>query len=316
MGIYDRDYYRHEPRGWLQQSGMTVVTRLIILNVIVFFFQLATMEQGRLGWFTELFLMDPDKVLGGQVWRLLTSAFLHSPGSLWHILINMLVLFFFGRDIEYIYGRREFLAMYLAAAVFANLISMGVALVGWDQKAPSLGASGAISAVFILYALHYPHRSILLFFIIPVPAWLLAILFVGRDAFSLLSQSPEPVAFAAHLGGALFGFLYFRYQFRVMSWVPNFGRLFGNAQRRKPRNRANLRVYEEDKPEPVRTSPARSEASVGSPPAPPEVPVDEHLEAKLDAVLEKVARHGKESLTEDERNILMRASEIYKRKRK
>lgn len=301
MGIQDREYYRSEGPSFLggfSERGQ-VCKWLIIINVCVFLAQLVIDHRPQVGPspLTDALALSKDAVLHGQVWRLVTYAFLHSTGSLWHILFNMLFLWWFGSRVEEIYGPREFLAFYLTAAVLGAL-----AYIGWQvvdgSNAVAIGASGAVLAATVVFACHYPHHKILLFFILPVPIWAMAVLLVAQDAFGLLGGSRAQTAFACHLGGAAFGFLYFRYQWRLLDlWTS----LRGSTERR--RANPHLRLYREE-PEMSRV-----------PPVPAAVGVDEQLEAKLDAVLAKVSATGKESLTDDERDILLRASEIYKKRR-
>lgn len=306
MGFYERDYYRDDGNRFAEAFALRGETTkwLIIINAAVFIVQLITLgdptRMGRdLGWFTTLFELDTQKVMQGQIWRLLTCAFLHNPETWTHVFFNMWFLWLFGGDIESQYGRREFLAFYLVAAVASSLAYMLEHAFTGPGRA--YGASGAVTAVLILCALNFPSRTILLFFFIPVPIWALAVFQVVQDSFGVMSGRGE-VAFSAHLGGAAFAFLYYKQQWRVLNWLPNF-RSF-----RMPRARPRLRVYrdEEDKP--------RQPVSVSAP-APARADVDEQLEAKLDAVLEKVARQGQASLTEGELAILQRASEVYRKRR-
>src|SRR5262249_40804542 len=129
MGIYDRDYYRRDGPSYLgsfMERG-TVCKWLIGINVVVFILQMLTRTSGvdphterffqQEGFLTDALILNVDKVLHGQVWRLLTYAFLHDTGSIWHILFNMLFLWWFGRDVEDLYGPREFLVFYLVSAV-------------------------------------------------------------------------------------------------------------------------------------------------------------------------------------------------------
>lgn len=299
MGIYDREYYRDENSSFL--GGLVgqgrVVNTLIIINVIALVVQIATQSHpGSVsGWFTDLFDIQPDKVIHGQVWRLLTGAFLHDFG--WaHIVFNMLFLWWGGSELENIYGPREFLAFYLSAAVIASVVYCATELASGVVR-PALGASGAVTAVMVVFAMHYPNRTVLLMWVIPVPLIVFVGLGVLQDTIGLLGRSANPVAFAAHLGGAAFGFLYYRNHWRVLNIVPNLSGF------RLPKRQPRLRVYREDADDGV--SPVRT----------PSGP-DEHLEAELDAVLAKVARHGKSSLTEREQTILMRASEVYRNRRK
>ena len=308
MGIYDRDYYRREGPSFLgsiTERGQ-VCKWLIVINAVVFVLQLMTLHRNEFGQvigegeITDRLILDPKLVLHGEVWRLLTHAFLHSYNSWAHIVINMVVLWWAGSQIEEIYGPREFLALYLVAAAFAGLIQFLTVLPMPQPYPAALGASGAIAAVVVLFACHYPNRQILLFFIIPMPIWLLAVLFVGRDLFTFLLKEETGIAVGAHLGGALFGFLYYKLHWRILNLWPDF------KSWRTRRGRPQLRVYHEDEP------PAPAPVGVA---APASTDLDEHLEAKLDAVLEKMSLVGKENLTESERQILLKASEIYRKKR-
>jgi hypothetical protein len=126
-------------------------------------------------------------------------------------------------------------------------------------------------------------------------------LFVGfqvvQDAFIFLSKQKTNTAVAVHLAGAFFAFAYYKRHWRVLNWWGQLRSFF--QQRARPR----LRIYRE---EPRRPAPVA---------APLDADEDDQLEAKLDAVLAKVARFGQGSLTDSERQILLRASEVYKKRR-
>jgi membrane associated rhomboid family serine protease len=306
MGIYDREYYRDERSsflGSLNRQGQ-VWKGLVLANVVMFLAQLILATGGGVnGPFTDWLKIDTQAILHGEVWRLLTGAFLHSSG--WeHIFFNMLGLWLFGSEVEGIYGPREFLAFYLTAAVAASAIFVGAdALVGTGH-ATGLGASGAVTAVLVLFAMHFPNRQIYIFGIFPVPALILVAIYVLWDAFGALGHRPgEHVAFTAHLGGAAFGFLYYKLHWRIMNLWPSHWSF--NVTRSRPK----LRVYRgepvpEPEPEPIAAPKAARPAA------------EPNLEAELDAVLAKVAQQGKSSLSEREHQILMRASEIYRNRRK
>jgi hypothetical protein len=161
-----------------------------------------------------------------------------------------------------------------------------------------LGASGAVMAVLVLCACHYPHRTVLLFFIIPMPIWLLVVLWVASDALALFNAEwRHGTAVSVHLAGAALGYLYFKLGFR---WLELGSWMFFWRGKRRPR----LRVVRDDEhATPVPVGPPRSSD------------VDEHLEAQVDAVLEKVSRYGQDSLTDSEREILFKASEVYRKRR-
>lgn len=306
MGIYDRDYYRRDGSGFMVFANRGAVCKWLIgINIAVFLLQVVTrpvlgpdiddfLERGGpFGFFTNALVLNRSLVLEGQVWRLLTYAFLHDPDQLFHILFNMLFLWWFGSDMEDLLGPREFLAFYLIAAFVGGLGFMFAGFLG-TAGGVCLGASGAVTAVLVLCACYYPSRIILVFFL-PVPIWLFVGFQVAQDTFMFLSKTPTSVAVSVHLAGALFGFLYFRYKWRVMDFVPNL------KSWRKQMRRPRLRVYQEEPLIKTTASPLRD--------------ADEQLEAKLDAILQKVAAHGQDSLTDGEKKILLQASEIYKRRR-
>lgn len=307
MGIYDREYYRRSGPSYLgtvMEAG-AVTKWLVIINVAVYILQLITVRGGggidHYGFVTNFLAMKPDRVFFHfEIWRPLTGMFLHSPDNWFHLLFNMLLLWFFGRSIELLYGAREYLAFYLVSGVIGNLFWGVTAVAQQIQHGGmypwALGASGAVVAVLILCALHYPQRIVYLFFVIPVPLWLVAVLVVGGDLFYFLRGVNIGVAVAAHLGGAGFAFLYKQLNWRILSAWQTVRRWFSRS--RSPR----LRVYTERDSSPVRTS-VRSIA-------------DEQLEAKADAILEKISRLGPESLTDEERDVLQRASEQLRRRLK
>lgn len=301
MGIYDRDYYRKDGPSFLGTlGGRTRVCKwLIVINAGVFILQLLTRQQNNLGPITSWLQLDVQQVASGQIWRLLTYAFVHSPYMLWHVLFNMLFLWWFGSDVEDIYGPREFLAIYLVGAFLGGVACEAAWLMGMTGAVQVIGASGAVMTVLVLCALHYPTRVIYLFLFLPVPIWLCVVYMVGSDLLGMLGVFETQVAFAAHLGGAAFGFLYYKWQGRLLDLWPGLP-----AAREKRRARPQLRIYrDEETGEPVPVA------------APPSQDSDEHLEAKVDAVLEKVAQFGQSSLTDSERQILLKASEVYRKRR-
>ena len=148
--------------------------------------------------------------------------------------------------------------------------------------------------MLVLFALHFPSYKMRIW-LVPVPIWIVVLVQVAGSVS--LAPSHDAGAFAMNLVGAIFGGLYYKKQWRLSSLWPKL-----NVQAKAP-----ARVK-------VRTRPAQIEEEPVAVAAPPS-DLDEHLEAKVDAVLEKMGRSGKESLTSAEREILLRASAIYRKKR-
>jgi membrane associated rhomboid family serine protease len=241
-------------------------------------------------------------ILEGEVWRLLTPVFLHA--DFFHLFFNMFLLWMVGTRLEEVYGSREFVIFYFVAGVFANSIYLLTQVLGIFPASFALGASGAVTAALTLHVFNFPRHTWLLFLVIPTPGWAILILYVAIDTLGALGGMQGNVAFVVHLGGALFGLLYYQSGVR-------FDRLLSRSGARERRSRPNLRVVpaeNDDTPEPVG-------ASVESQSRPKETIV-QSLESRVDQLLDKVSKHGQESLTSEERELLFRASELYKKRRK
>ncbi len=308
MGIYDREYYRGETRGSGWWSGAAPACKTIILiNVVAYFLKESSDSQ-----FVRDYLQASSAGIFryGYVWQLLTATFLHE--NFMHLLWNMLFLWMVGREMESFYGSRDFVALYVGAAIVSTL---GWAFVDFfSQTDPMrmqsmLGASGAVMAVVVLYALYYPHREVLLFFVLPVEMWLLVVVFLGYQVWLFIQPHANlNVAVTSHLTGALYGYLYKHFDLR-------WSRLSWKAIRR-PR----LRVIAPDpreKPLPRASSPSWSSnpPTASKPTLTTVVVPEEQLDAQLDEVLAKIAREGREGLTEDENRVLQEASRRARNRR-
>lgn len=307
MGIYDREYYRDGSGPWQWFAGPAPATRtLIALNVAIYLLQI-------------LFRLPLQEWLGAtssgilrefRLYELVTASFLHSPRDVFHIIWNMLFLWWFGSELESLLGSREFTLFYLASAVLSTL---GWALIDaalGDSRSVMIGASGAVTAVAVVITLLFPNRKILLFFIFPMPLWAFLVLYLGNDAFALLAQIQGAPgsgrAFAAHLTGAACGFLYKQSGIRLQHL-------------RWPRFRPRLRVIVPDRREPVRpravSSLHRPESARQSREPASSLLTQEQLDAQLDLVLAKIAREGRDALNEAERRVLDEASRRARQRR-
>ena len=308
MGIYDREYYRDETRGSGWFSGVAPACKTIILiNVLVFVaqFSFPTLPLWRDG-----LAASSDAIFKGfRVWQLLTATFLHSVNNPLHIVWNMALLWVVGREMEAMYGSREFTFLYLTGAVFSTLCWAIVdQFARGGQHIPMLGASGAVMAVVVLYVLYYPRREVLLFFFLRIETWILLSLYLAYQVFMLLREfqggngMAAGTAFASHLGGALYGYLYKTFDLR-------YSRFF--ARRHRPRLRVispDVRERDRDRGTPLPTTSARSSTIGASRPPSPSLFPEEQLDARLDEVLAKIAREGRGGLTEEDNHILQEAS--------
>ncbi len=182
------------------------VKGLIWANVIVF---VATWIFPRLTIWLGLI---PEAVFErGWVWQPLTYMFVH--GGATHILFNMLGVWMFGVELERLWGTRFFLRYYAVSGLGAAATTLVWSLLpaGLSSQiyyAVTFGASGALYGLLAAFALYYPHRPILMFFLFPIPARVF-VLIIGAIAFMASAGSGGGgIAHTAHLGGLVVGYLY------------------------------------------------------------------------------------------------------------
>ncbi len=206
--------YQHSSYSGFGRPVTKTVKNLIIINIAVFV--LAGLFKG-FPWAALLGLV-PAKVFAGlRVWQLATYMFVHL--SLGHLLINMLMLYFFGPAIEAAWGEKEFLKFYFFTGIGAGLCSW---LAAFNSFIPVVGASGAIFGLLVAYAIMFPQTVILLLFIFPMKIRPAVILLAGINLLGAMSQSSSGIAYAAHLAGGLLGYIYLKYdlfRFNLNSWV-------------------------------------------------------------------------------------------------
>ncbi|MEZ4378565.1 MAG: rhomboid family intramembrane serine protease [Gemmatimonadales bacterium] len=238
---------------------------------------------------------DPTTAFG-RMWSFLTYMFVH--GGLFHLAANSIALFAFGPAVERRLGGRAFLVYYLYCGVGAAVTSLLLSTL--MPIAPFVGASGAVLGVALAYARFFPDAELIVFPIpMPIRARTLVMVIAGLDLFGALAGSGDGIAHVAHLGGLLFGMLYFGVQ--NLAHPPEGPRLPPMRPRGIPVGVAR-REHREDGGGSAQRE--RSE-SMASAPAAPVVPDPAELEAaELDRVLDKINASGMNSLTHDERAFL------------
>ena len=244
--------------------------------------------------------LDSSKVLSGQIWRLVTAGFCHDRSSIMHLLFNMLFLFWFGSRLEMRFGSAEFTAFYFASLVTASLAYMGLDLYT-SKLVPAIGASGAVWGVVALYAMLYPYEKIYIYLLFPIQIRFLALIYFLFDLHPvLLSLSGEEViagvGHAAHIGGAIFGFLYWKCNWQLMPMIDRF-RGSKRSQNNRWRNASSNEKKRSAKIIPMH-GPYKA------------FPSDE--EQRMDDILAKISAEGKDSLTAEEEQFLIDASKRLK----
>ena len=293
MGFSDRGYYRSEPSNSFLQEWTGVLT-IIVANIAVWVANLLGANEFPVNRFLALEGDLPQHLL--KAWELVTYGFVHDSQNPWHLVFNMLALWFFGREVEEIMGRAEFFRFYVTAIVLAGLAWLVSVQVGQPLQAPRMflvGASGAVMAVLAVFIWYFPRQTVLLWGVLPVPAWALGILYFVSDVQGAAAGGGN-VAHVAHVAGAIFGLLY-----AWRGWqLGELTNVLATFRRRR------MRVV---RPDDDATSPRR-------PPAPPREAsrLDADLQQEVDRILEKISRSGESSLTSAERDTLTQASRRLK----
>lgn len=227
-----------------------VVKWLLILNVGVWFLLQVLMEGFAKVPFTQFFQLVPvDVLFQYKIWQLFTYMFLHSQDGVTHILFNMLMLWFFGSELEMRWGSKFFIIYYLVCGVGAALLyCLGLAayaaLSGSQGEiyVPVVGASGALFGIMLAYGWVFGERVVSFMMLFPMKARYFVMLMGFIQLASLLSASRRgsEVAYLAHIGGLIVGFTFL--------WVWNYiQRMQWNQKTRKKARNLKL-VVDNDKP--------------------------------------------------------------------
>ena len=289
-------------------STATVSEKLIAVNVIVFvvFFLFRTLaflfqfpDNFLLEWF--VFPKEPGEYIL-KPWSIITYAFLHS--GIWHILGNMLILYFSGIYFLNYFSGKKLLNFYFLGAIFGALVYMlsynlFPAFSGLGRSY-LLGASAAVMSVLVGIATHIPHMRVRLLLLGSVKFWWIAAFLVILDIVQIPISNPG--GHLAHLGGAAFGYIYatqlgkgndFASGFeKLLDW---FSSLFGSSSGSPKRGRSNLKTVHRKKSSGTNTSfssPTRNK---------------KEEQAKVDAILDKISKSGYDSLTKQEKDYLFNA---------
>jgi len=255
--------------------GLTPVIKwLLILNVVVFVIQ----SLDRSGYFTNQLALIPQAVLKVPAfWQVFTYQFLH--GGFFHLFFNMFALWMFGTEIETSMGSKRFLKFYLICGTGAGIITV---LTCFSLPIFVVGASGAVLGVLVAFAVMFPNRVVLMYFLFPIKVKYLVLIFIGIDLLAAYSGSNDGVAHWTHLGGAIIGFVYMKSGWKVTS-IRN--KLFNFKRERKFRKQQK------------------------------EHETNEKMMMEVDKVLDKISKVGYDKLSDKEKKILERASDRLSRRK-
>jgi membrane associated rhomboid family serine protease len=283
--LEDRDYMRRPE--YLPRVSLTVI--LLVVNAIVFVLECFVLGRPPRFSLDNPFALSLEGLEHGYVWQLLTYQFMHA--NLWHILANSWAIYLFGREIEATLGPGQFLTVYFASGVMGGVFQVIAAFL-WPGLfgGPVVGASAGGFGLMAAYAVLFPERELTLLFP-PVSFQAKTMLiFSAVLAVAGIVFPVDNVANAAHLGGMLTGLIFIR------RFVQGRGLLGGfHPDPAVPGEYAGTRSG--------KTPFWRSAAG----PADEGLSTDEFVKSEVDPILDKISRHGIQSLTERERQVLEKA---------
>ena len=266
-------------------GGMTrTIKTLILINIGVFLLEIAA---GRAAsgenLLVEIFGLCSHKYIQGTkhvsheflIWQFFTYMFLH--GGVWHLAFNMFILWMFGRQLEDLWGNKAFLRYYLTCGIGAGVATYFFTM---GSDVVTIGASGAIFGILVAYAVIYPDQliTLLLFFVLPITlkAKHLVMIIAGMEFLHCISGTVDGIGHFAHLGGGVVGYIYLK-MWRKASYYDVGHRETFLLRLGKPFSRWRQ---------------GRADIS----------------EREVDRILDKISRHGLQSLSWREKIILRRRS--------
>ena len=240
---------------------------LISVNFTVFILQ--SISSSEIIFFSNFGLVP--KLVWSQlkIWQPFTYMFFH--GDIWHVLINMFVLWMFGSELERVWGKKNFLRFYFITGVGSGL---GTMLFGLQSTIPIVGASGAIYGVLLAYGVMFPNRTVYLYGIIPIKSiWF--VIGIGAIAFFSSFNNVTNISHLTHLFGMIIGYIYLKRPIHFRSlWFSVFKKVL------------EYRIQNQEE---------KISRSV-------------EIERDLNSILDKINREGFKSLTQEEEERLYKNS--------
>ena len=273
--------YQYTSRGFQESYNSNLfipfgVKILIIINICVFI--LAEISGQRNIFFTSFGIVPFQVWSNNHIWQLFTYLFVH--GGVLHIFFNMFVLWMFGKDLEYSWGRNEFLFFYFMCGVGSGLITV---LFSINSFVPIVGASGAIYGLLVAYGYTYPNRMVYLYGLFPIRVKYMVLGLGIMATFAFIFSKQSNVSHVTHLAGMIIGYTFLKRKWRLGSIVFYIRKKIIEYQ-----------IFREEK----------------------KVFYNKKLENNIDILLDKINKSGFDSLSPDEEKELYENSKIISKSKK
>ena len=249
---------------------------LVSVNLTIFFLQTISGKEHLL---FDLFGLVPQAIWSDfMIWQPLTYLFFH--GNIWHILINMFVLWMFGSELENAWGRKNFLKYYFMTGIGAGIVTC---LFNLQSNIPVVGASGAVYGILLAYGLSFPNRTVYLYGLIPIKSiWF--VIAIGILAFFSSFQQMTQISHLTHISGMAIGYIFLKRRWRLKD-------IWFKIRKKTLEYRIQIEDVKQSK--------------------------EKVLEKDIDYILDKIQKVGFKGLSDQEQNNLYNASKTlskYKKK--
>jgi membrane associated rhomboid family serine protease len=245
---------------------------LIISNTVIFLLQAFTDHFFNAKILEGIFALNPNMVNHFYIFQLISYSFLH--GGFWHILFNMLNLWFFGCEIEALWGKKNFYILYFFSAFMGGFVTWLVHNLGINQHSV-VGASGGVLGVMVVFALLWPNREVLFWGIFPIKMkFLIPLLMV-----MMMFNGDTHIAHMAHLGGLIGGVIFF---FAKTKYKYDFNFSISRYLQKQKMKRYQEEMYRR-----------------------------QNAKETVDELLDKISKKGMKSLSRKEKQFLKDASTKY-----
>lgn len=260
-----------------------IVEKIIYINVFLFLITVL-LQNFVINWFAlpaglNDFIYKP--------WTLISFAFIHQ--GFFHVLSNLLVLYYLGNLFLDFYSKKQFLNCYFSGSIFGGIVFLGYYyFIDTSEALPLAGASAAVTAIFIAIATKIPRYALQLRFVGSVELWVMAAIWVVLSILQI--ANPEKGSAIAHISGAVFGFIYAKQSEKgndIGKWFESMVGFFTNA-------------FGTKKSGPLKTVHKSEKRSTSE-------EVSKTKQRKINDILDKISKSGYESLSQEEKDFLFRS---------
>ncbi len=282
--LYDRPYMQDNPN----TRSRNLVLGIIIFNVVMYAVQLTGGER-----FFRLFALTSSELGGPHIWSFITYSFLHSTQSIFHLVGNMIGVFFLGRALLPELGEKRFVQLYLGSTLVGGFLWYIVSFATPSEAV--YGASGAVFGLIACFGLMYAENDIYFMMVIRMKAKVLLYISLGIAAFGLIFfelLNGHGTAHSAHLGGMLGGYLFYKFVY-----LRNPGS--GKAE--------SFKMPDWIKPKPKKPTSKAFPYKVN-------ITKPRDLKQEVDRILDKINSQGFGALTDGEKKILDEAGDLLKKR--